>query len=72
MPKSSFEITVQGTLGPAARAAFAELLVEIEPASTVLFGDLEQDDLHHLLERIQALGLELVEVTHALDPLRPD
>jgi hypothetical protein len=57
-----YEVRVLGSLGPAGREAFADLVVDVEPTSTVLAGDLEQAELHALLDRVRALGLELVEV----------
>jgi hypothetical protein len=39
--------------------------VEVEPTSTVLSGSLEQSDLHAMLDRVRALGLELVDVRQA-------
>lgn len=68
MPKISYEVRVVGSLGPAAREAFANLAVDVEPTSTVLSGDLEQTDLHALLDQVRALGLELVEVRQAPPP----
>jgi hypothetical protein len=68
--KISYEVRVVGSLGPAARDAFAELTVEVEPTSTVLSGELEQADLHALLDQVRALGLELVEVRQAQAPRR--
>ena len=65
MVRRSYEIRVVGSLGPAAREAFADMLVEVEPTITVLSGDLDQGDLHELLDRIRALGLELVDVKQA-------
>jgi hypothetical protein len=65
MARRSYEIRVVGSLGPAAREAFADMLVEVEPTITVLSGDLDQGDLHDLLERIRSLGLELVDVKQA-------
>lgn len=62
MPKHAYEIRVVGSIGPAAREAFADLVVEVEPAMTVLSGDLDQPSLHRLLDRVRALGLELVDV----------
>jgi hypothetical protein len=56
---------VTGILGPAAREAFTGLTVDVEPLATVLTGDLEQAELHALLDRIRALGLELVDVREA-------
>jgi len=63
--KISYEVRVVGSLGPAARDAFADLTVDVEPTSTVLSGELEQTDLHALLDQVRALGLELVEVRQA-------
>ena len=68
MARTPYEIRVVGALGPAARKAFSELAVDVEPTTTVLSGDLEQVDLHALLERVRALGLELVDVTQLPDP----
>jgi hypothetical protein len=62
MSKVEYEVRVLGPVGPAAREAFADVAVEVEPSATVLSGALDQAALHGLLERIQALGLELVDV----------
>jgi len=69
--RSPYEIRVVGALGPAAREAFADLAVDVEPTATVLSGELDQSSLHALLDRVRALGLELVDVTQAPGPL-PD
>jgi hypothetical protein len=61
--RHTYEIRVIGSLGPAAQEAFADMAVETEPTITVLSGNLDQRDLHDLLDRVRALGLELVEVT---------
>jgi hypothetical protein len=58
----TYEIRVVGSLGPAAREAFNDMVVEVEPTTTVLSGDLDQNDLHTVLDRVRALGLELVDV----------
>jgi hypothetical protein len=60
--KVEYEVRVLGQIGPAAREAFADVEVEVEPPATVLSGALDQAGLHGLLERIQALGLELVDI----------
>ena len=70
MAKHPYEIRVTGTLGPAAREAFSELILDVEPLTTVLTGELEQAELHALLDRVRALGLELVDVR--LAPSRAD
>jgi hypothetical protein len=62
MLRSSYEIRVMGSLGPAALEAFADLFVDVEPTTTVLSGTFDQADLHGLLDRVRALGLELVDV----------
>ena len=62
MTRRTYEIKVIGSLGPATREAFAGLVVEIEPDITVLSGDLDQRGLHAVLDRVRALGLELVEI----------
>jgi hypothetical protein len=63
--RHTYEIRVIGSLGPAGREAFADMMVEVEPAVTVLSGDLDQPGLHALLDRVRALGLELVDVKQA-------
>lgn len=63
--RHTYEIRLVGSLGPAAREAFADMAVEIEPPITVLSGDLDQPALHALLDRVRALGLELVDVRQA-------
>jgi hypothetical protein len=69
---SLYEIRVVGALGPAAREAFAGLAIDVETTSTLISGDLEQADLHALLDRVRALHLELVEVRHRQGhPSRP-
>jgi hypothetical protein len=61
----TYQIRVIGSLGPATREAFADLLVEAEPTVTVLSGDLDQHGLHNVLDRVRALGLELIEIKQA-------
>ncbi|WP_369212658.1 hypothetical protein [Streptomyces flavofungini] len=61
--RADFEIRVRGRFGEAFRSAFGELAVEMRPAETVLLGaELDQAALYGILDRIQALGLELLEV----------
>jgi hypothetical protein len=59
----AFHITFAGEIGPATRAAFSDLDVEIAGGNTVLTGELvDQAALHSILERVQALRLTLLEV----------
>ena len=68
MTHGEYEIRVAGSLGPAAREAFRNLSTDLEPAATVLSGDLDQDQLHQLLDLIRGLGLELIDVRQVPAP----
>jgi len=57
-----FEVRVLGRLGAAGREAFADVDVRVDPAKTRLTGAFDQADLHTLLERLRAFGLEILEV----------
>ena len=73
MTARNYEIRVVGSIGPAAREAFSGMGVDVEPAITVLSGPLDQGSLHQMLDRVRALGLELVEVRQVpLDAGRVD
>jgi len=67
MTSHIYKIRVIGSLGPATREAFADMLVETEPTVTLLSGQLDQCGLHSVLDRVRALGLELVEIEQAPD-----
>jgi hypothetical protein len=59
----SYEIRVKGRLSDSVLAAFEGLAATVEPVETVLHGPVQdQSSLHDLLDRIQSLGLELVEI----------
>ena len=66
--KVRYEVRVLGQLGPAARRAVAEMSVEVMSQATVLSGAFDQAALHDVLERVQALGLEVVEVRRRVRP----
>jgi hypothetical protein len=54
---------IKGRLSDSLVAAFEGLTATVEPVETVLHGPVEdQSSLHGLLDRIQSLGLELVEI----------
>ena len=60
-----YEIRVIGSFGPATSEAFADMSVQVEPTVTVLSADLDQPGLHAVLDRVRALGLELIEIKQA-------
>ncbi|MFF3491760.1 hypothetical protein ACFYWS_10465 [Streptomyces sp. NPDC002795] len=67
--RSDFEIRIRGRLGDAFRSAFGELTIVLRPAETVLVGaGLDQAALYGILDRIQGLGLELLEVRRLPGP----
>jgi hypothetical protein len=60
---ASYEIRIKGRLSDSLRAAFEGLTATMVPVETVLFGPVsDQSSLYELLDRIQSLGLELVEI----------
>ena len=63
MPDRRYEVRVTGRLSPRARDAFAGTDVDAVTTETVISGLVHQDEqLHELLARIQALGLHVVSV----------
>ena len=67
----SYEIRIKGRLSDSLLAAFEGLRATVEPVETVLHGPVQdQAALYGLLDRIQSLGLELVEVRRL--PETPD
>jgi hypothetical protein len=59
----TYEIRVKGRLSDTLLAAFEGMTATVEPVETVLHGPMpDQSSLHVLLDRIQSLGLELVEI----------
>jgi hypothetical protein len=59
----SYEIRIRGTVGASLLASFEEMDAAVRPAETVLTGKItDQAQLHGVLERIQLLGLELIEI----------
>ena len=58
-----YEIRVRGLLGDALRGAFPGLRVRVDGTDTVLNGPVvDQAALYGVLDRIEALGLELLEL----------
>jgi hypothetical protein len=63
MKPTTYEITVRGRLSEALAADFDGLSASYRAPHTVLSGELaDQAALYGVLERIESLGLELVDV----------
>ncbi|MGE0028554.1 MAG: hypothetical protein AB7O78_04670 [Thermoleophilia bacterium] len=66
-----YEIRVAGELTPAVAQLFEGLEATAAPRTTVLHGVLpDRAALHGIIERVQALGLELVEVRRVTEDPR--
>lgn len=64
-----YEIRVAGNLPPDAAADFERLVADPEPAGTVLRGPLaDQAALQRLLDRLELLGIQVLEVRRAHQP----
>ena len=67
----SYQIRIRGRLGQTMRRAFPALHAETHGEDTLLAGALaDQAALFGVLTRIEALGLELVEVRRCESPRR--
>ncbi len=65
----SYEIRVKGVVGDPVLGSLGDLDASVRPAETVLRGVItDQAELHGLLDRIQALGLELIEIRQIREP----
>jgi hypothetical protein len=59
----NYAIRIRGHLGPSMLSAFPDLGSQVDGQDTVLSGDVpDQAALHGILSKIEAMGLELVEV----------
>jgi len=66
---ASYEIRIKGRVGDPVLATFTTLNASVRPAETVLRGVVpDQAALRGLLDRIQSLGLELIEIRQVDDP----
>jgi hypothetical protein len=62
-PVPRYEIRVRGRVSEATLSTFEGMDADVAKTETVLHGPvIDQANLHGLLDRIQALGLELIEV----------
>ena len=64
---ASYQIRVRGHLGAAMRRAFPALHAETRGQDTLLQGIADQAAVYGVLARIEALGLELLEVRRLAD-----
>jgi hypothetical protein len=68
-----YQIRIRGRLGRTARAAFPGLRAQAQGDDTLLTGTLaDQAALYGVLGRIEALGLELIEVRRESRAAQPD
>ncbi len=60
---TDYEFRIKGRLSDSLCDEFEDFTAAVQPAETVMRGQVrDQSELHGLLERIQSLGLELLEV----------
>jgi hypothetical protein len=63
VPETTYEIRIRGRVSRALLQSFEGMDSVLEPVETVLHGPVrDQAELHGLIDRIQALGLELIEI----------
>lgn len=63
MPETLYEIRIRGRVSQTVLDTFDHMDSSAERVETILHGPVrDQAELHGLLHRIQALGLEIVEV----------
>jgi hypothetical protein len=63
----SYRITIAGGLGEIGREAFGDFHIESSGINTVLAAEMDQAALQGALNRIMALGIELVELRRVPD-----
>ncbi len=60
---AGYEIRIKGRLSDSLSQSFEDFTSAVRPAETVMRGELrDQAELYGLLDRIQSLGLELIEI----------
>jgi hypothetical protein len=69
---SHYVLTLKGQPGELLRAAFDDVDVSSAPGVTVLSAELDQSGLHGLLDRIEDLGLELLDMRLVTDSRASD
>jgi hypothetical protein len=73
MKPTHYEITVRGHLSETLMAAFTGLEAMPSSGLTVLRGEIaDQAALFGVLERVESLGLELVDVRRTVEPIEAE
>jgi hypothetical protein len=68
MAAPRYEIRIRGRLSDSLLARFEMLESDVERVETVLHGPVrDQAELHGIIERVQSLGLELIEIRRLPD-----
>jgi hypothetical protein len=68
MAPPRYEIRIRGRLSDSLLARFEMLESDVERVETVLHGPVrDQAELHGIIERVQSLGLELMEIRRLPD-----
>jgi hypothetical protein len=68
MAATKYEFRIRGRLSATLLARFDMLESDVERVETVLHGAVrDQAELHGIIERVQSLGLELIEVRRLPD-----
>jgi hypothetical protein len=68
MVACKYEFRIRGRLSQPVLESFDSLQSDIERVETILHGPVrDQAELHGIIERVQALGLELIEVRRLPD-----
>jgi hypothetical protein len=72
VPDAQYEIRIRGRVSEKVLQTFGSLTSDDDRVETVLHGPVrDQAELHGLLDRLQTLGLELIEVRRLPDSRRP-
>jgi hypothetical protein len=68
MAACKYEFRIRGRLSQPVLESFDSLQSDIERVETILHGPVrDQAELHGIIERVQALGLELIEIRRLPD-----